>query len=102
MPTFEEHVDFVKSKPYSKWYVIYYENERCGSTYLSKQDEIGIFIKNEFQEKGIGKKALLELMIKNPRPRYLANVSPKNKKSIKFFTNNGFRLLQHTYEIRKK
>ena len=100
MPTFEQHKKFVLSKPYSKWYVIIHNKTKIGSIYLSKQDEIGIFVKKEFQNKGIGKDALELLMKKNPRSRYLANVNPKNKKSIEFFKNNNFKTLQHTYEFR--
>ncbi len=101
MPTFNIHVKFVMSKPYAKWYIIKYQDEKIGSVYLSKQDEIGIFLKKGNQRKGIGKKALELLMKKNPRKRYLANINPKNNKSIKFFKKNRFKLLQHTYEIRK-
>jgi len=101
MPTFNIHVKFVMSKPYAKWYIIKYQDEKIGSVYLSNQDEIGIFIKKGNQRKGIGKKALELLMKKNPRKRYLANVNPKNSKSIKFFKKNRYKLLQHTYELRK-
>jgi len=38
-------------------------------------------------------------MEKHPRSRYLANVSPKNTKSQKFFENQGFNLVQFTYEL---
>ena len=99
MPTFTEHQNFVNSKPYSKWYVILYENERVGSIYLSKNNEIGIFILRKFQEKDIGKFALEKIMKKNPRKRYLANVKPKNKKSINFFKKNNFKLIQYTFEF---
>ena len=99
MPTFTEHQNFVNSKPYSKWYVILYENERVGSIYLSKNNEIGIFILRKFQEKDIGKFALEKIMKKNPRKRYLANVNPKNKKSINFFKKNNFKLIQYTFEF---
>lgn len=102
MPTYNNHVKFVMSNPYSKWYIIQYQKEKIGSAYLSKQDEIGIFIKKGKQGSGIGKKALELIMKKNPRKRYLANVNPKNGKSIKFFKKNQFKLLQHTYELRKK
>ncbi len=102
MPTYNTHVKFVISKPYSKWYIIKYQDEKIGSVYLSNQDEIGIFLKKGNQRKGIGKKALELLMKKNPRKRYLANVNPKNSKSIKFFKKNRFKLLQLTYELRKK
>jgi len=101
MPTFNIHVKFVMSKPYAKWYIIKYQDEKIGSVYLSNQDEIGIFIKKGNQRKGIGKKVLELLMKKNPRKRYLANVNPKNSKSIKFFKKNRYKLLQHTYELRK-
>jgi len=102
MPTYENHVKFVMSKPYSKWYIINCKNQKLGSIYLSKQDEIGIFMKKEKQGKGIGDKALLLLMKLNPRNRYLANINPRNTKSIKFFKKNGFNILQYTYELMRK
>lgn len=101
MPTYANHLKFVMSKPYSKWYIIKYKNENVGSIYLSKQNEIGIFIKKGIQGKGIGKTSMQILMKKNPRKRYLANVNPENIKSIKFFKKNGFRLIQYTYELTK-
>ena len=100
MPIYNEHVNFVLSKPYSKWYIIYYGRNKVGSIYLSKQNEIGIFVKKEFFMKGIGTDALRLLMELNPRERFLANINPKNKKSIEFFKKNGFKILQHTYELR--
>jgi RimJ/RimL family protein N-acetyltransferase len=99
MPTYNEHVNFVLAKPYSKWYIINYGKNKAGSIYLSKQNEIGIFIKKVFFMKGIGTEALRLLMKLNPRERFLANVNPKNKKSIEFFKKNRFKLLQHTYEF---
>jgi len=101
MPSFEQHVKFVLSKPYAKWYVIAEDRKKIGTIYLTINNEIGIFLKNDLQSKGIGFTALELLMEKNPRTRYLANVNPKNKKSIRFFKNNGFKLIQHTYELEK-
>lgn len=99
MPSYEEHKKFVSSNPYKIWYVIYHDNTRAGSIYLSKQNEIGIFILDKYQGKNIGKEALQLLMKKNPEPRYLANVNPKNYNSIDFFKKNKFKLIQHTYEF---
>jgi len=99
MPTYTEHVKFVLSKPYSKWYVVMYGSKKIGSIYLTKMNEIGIFIKKDFQESGIGQTTLDLLMKKNPRKRFLANVNPKNKKSISFFKRNAFKLIQYTYEL---
>lgn len=98
MPSYSEHEKFVKSKPYAKWYVIKSENYRAGSIYLTKNNEIGIFMKKNMRDKNIGKTALEILMKKNPKKRYLANVSPDNAKSQKFFLGRGFKLIQYTYE----
>lgn len=76
-----------------------YKNKKIGNTYLTKTNEIGIFILKSIKIKGIGKTVLEFLMKMNPRSRYLANVSPKNKKSQDFFKKNNFKLIQYTYEL---
>ncbi len=101
MPTYSQHTKFIKSQPYSKWYIILKSKQKIGSIYLSKNDEIGIFLSKKFQGKNVGNFALNELMKKNPRKRFLANVNPKNKKSIQFFKNNKFKLIQYTFELSK-
>jgi RimJ/RimL family protein N-acetyltransferase len=98
MPSYLEHVKFVLSKPYSKWYIVKLHNKKIGSAYLSKQNEIGIFLKKEFQGKNIGQVVLKKFIEENPRKRFLANINPKNKKSINFFKKNNFVLIQFTYE----
>ena len=102
MPTYSQHTKFIKSKPYSKWYIILKSKQKIGSIYLSKNDEIGIFLSKKFWGKNVGNFALNELMKKNPRKRFLANVNPKNKKSISFFKNNNFKLIQYTFENAKR
>lgn len=99
LPTYPQHVHFFLSKPYKAWYIIKWKNKKAGSIYLSKQDEIGIFLRKKFRNLGLGNKALKILIKKHPRPRYLANISPKNLKSINFFKKNGFNLIQYTYEM---
>jgi len=101
MPTFAEHANFVSSKPYSKWYTIMIDDTKVGTIYLTNKDEVGIFIKKEFHGMKIGHKALKLLIQKNSRKAYYANINPRNKKSIRFFKNNGFQLIQHTYELSK-
>jgi len=101
MPTYNQHVAFVSAKPYSKWYVILSDTNKAGSIYLTSQNEIGIFIKKSFQGKQLGNIALHKLIQKNPKKRYLANVNPQNKKSMHFFKNNGFKLIQYTFELSK-
>lgn len=98
MPTFSQHIKFINSKPYSKWYIIKKSNSKLGSIYLSKNNEIGIFLKKQFHGKGFATEALKLLIEKNPRRRYLANVSPKNQLSKNFFIKNNFKLIQYTFE----
>jgi len=99
MPTFEEHVKFVSSAPYSKWYIVRLNSTKIGTVYLTHQNEIGIHVIEEVRGKDVAKQALELIMKKNPKSRYLANINPKNKRSIKFFTKNGFKLIQYTYEL---
>lgn len=101
MPTYKQHVKFVKSKPYSKWYIIYLKHRKVGSIYLSKQDEIGMYFIKKMRKEGIEKNAMEMLMKKNPRERYIANSNPKNTKLIKFLKKNGFKLVQYSYELTK-
>ena len=99
MPTYNEHKKFVRSKPYSRWYIIIFSNKMVGSIYLTRNNEIGIFLKKEFRTQNIGKKALEMIIQKNPRKQYLANINPKNRKSINFFKRNHFKLIQYTFEL---
>ena len=99
MPSYDEHVNFILSNPYAIWYIIEYEGKKIGSVYLSKHDEIGIYLVDNSLYDKIGK-SIIKLLIKNnPRKRYLAKVSPQNKKLQNFFVNNGFIGLEYTYEI---
>ena len=100
MPSYSQHIKFIKSKPYSKWYIILKENEKIGSIYLSKRDEIGISILDNFEFDDIARISFKLLMELNPRKRYLANVSPKNKISQKFLESNGFTGLEYVYELK--
>ena len=99
MPTYDEHLKFIRSKPYEKWYIIEFGASKVGSVYLTHQNEIGIFMKKSYQKKGFGNTVLSELIKKAPKKRYLANISPKNTNSEKFFKSNGFRYIQKTYEF---
>ncbi len=99
MPTYNQHTKFVSSNPYFRWYIIEYDGKNAGSIYLSKNNEIGIFLKKSFQGNKIGKIAVELLIQKHPRSRFLANINPKNKNSIKFFKKSGFNLIQYTFEL---
>ena len=101
MPSYDEHVKFVMSKPYTNWYIIEYEKKNVGAIYLSKQDEIGISVNNDYEYDQIVKPALKLLMKLNQRKRYLANTSPKDVRSQEFLLKNGFTGLEYVYEMIK-
>ena len=102
MPTWEQHVAFIKSKPYKVWYLIQTtDGKDIGGIYLSKSNEVGLFILKKYQHLGYGTQALWLLMSKYPKEcRFFANVNPKNKRSILFFKKAGFKHIQNTYEYR--
>ena len=106
-PTYVKHVKFVMSKPYSKWYIIYYGKQKIGSIYLTKQDEVGMHFKEPGKitlqpRKLLWLQVLKMMMKKNPRNRYLVNINPSNTRMKTFLKNAGFKLIQHTYEMSKK
>jgi GNAT superfamily N-acetyltransferase len=97
MPSYEQHCAFVESRPYSAWYLIANEEEvAVGAVYLSKLDEIGIFIFERHQKKGYAKEAVEAIMEQHPRKRYLANIANTNPPSVLFFVELGFDLIQYT------
>lgn len=97
MPTWEEHIRFIENRPYEAWYFI--ENgDTVGACYLSKLNEIGVFIFEKFRGQGHGTWAIRAIMDRHGKRRYLANINPKNLRSANVFANLGFRLIQHTYE----
>jgi|TARA_Y100001001_G_C7920825_1_gene278569 RimJ/RimL family protein N-acetyltransferase len=97
LPDWEEHIQYVKKHDYQSWDIIWVENTRIGNIYLTKNNEIGIFIDKKLQFHGYGSKALEEFMKKNGKKRYLANINPTNYKSIQFFGKHGFIHIQNTY-----
>ena len=101
MPSFQSHIKFVSSKPYKKWYVIKMSNNSIGSIYLSYQNEIGLFLKKEYDDVKIANSVIKLFMKKNPLNQYFVNISPRNTKLIKFYKNLGFSLLQKTFKLEK-
>ena len=98
MPTLNQHAKFIISKPYSKWYIIYYNDKKAGSVYLSRHNEIGIHIKKNMPKTIIFFSSLKILIKKNPRKQFLANISPSNIYYQNLFKKFGFKIIQYTFE----
>ncbi len=91
MPTWEEHLQFVKSYPYSAWYIV--EDDAGiaqGSVYLTIHDEIGVAIAGGSQGKGLGSQAVRMLMEQHQRREYRALIACKNERSQALFERLGF------------
>ncbi len=102
MPTWERHVQFVNSKPYQFWYFIVKSDEKgqiLGAIYLTKSDEIGIFIFKKWQGNGYGPKAIKLLMEQCGPRRYIAHINPENSRSTMVFHKLGFKWKQSTYTL---
>ncbi len=96
IPSMEDHRKFIQSRPYRYWYLIYDESGCVGAVYLSKLNEIGIGIFIDCRGNGYAKEAVKKLMELHPG-KFLANINPRNKASIKLFEKLGFKKLQVTY-----
>lgn len=107
MPTWEQHVAFMASRPFRYWLVI--ENDggqAVGQIECLPTNEFGVHILAKYQGAGCGKEAVrLFLATHEPLPgmpavrngRWLANCSPSNVRAIEFFTQLGFQKIQETY-----
>jgi RimJ/RimL family protein N-acetyltransferase len=98
MPGRDQHIAFVESNPYQAWYFIC-DPEPVGACYLSRLNEIGVFVFAKFQKKGYARAAVKEIIKRHGPGRYLANVSPRNEVSRFLFSGLGFKHIQSTYEL---
>lgn len=99
MPSWRAHLRFFKSRPYRAWYLIDVGGEIVGAIYLSQANEIGVFLFRTHQGRGLGSEAVKAIVKRHPRKRFLANINPRNERSIAMFEALGFRHLQNTYEL---
>lgn len=100
MPSYEEHKSFVESHPYDLWFIVFDGDVRVGSIYKTKMGEIGIFVKKEFQRKGIATKVIPMVYDIGSKDNF-ANINPMNKLSILMFRRLGFVHIQNTYKLER-
>jgi RimJ/RimL family protein N-acetyltransferase len=100
MPSWKQHTAFIGRRPYAAWYLIRCGADYVGAIYLTAGNEIGISILKSWRDHGIAPRAIRLLMRRHGRRRYLANINPRNKRSIRMFRRIRFKLIQQTYELR--
>ena len=99
MPTVRQHTAFVRSRPYTAWYVVQNsEKQYVGAIYLTKAREVGIAIFRAHQGKGYARQAITILRQKFPG-KMLANVAPGNEASHTLFKALGSKVVGTTYEL---
>jgi RimJ/RimL family protein N-acetyltransferase len=99
MPDWLEHKKFISSKPYKVWHIIKVSRTNIGHCYITKNNEIGIFLLKKYQGLKLSKQIIAMLIYENPINKLLANINPLNERSKKLFTSLGFRHIQNTYEL---
>jgi len=112
MPKFEEHEEFVRSRPFRYWYLMRVHDmdgvQFVGALECTELNEIGIAVLEKFRGKGYGTAALkLFLATHKPLPavravrngHWLANIAPSNETGLRFFDRNGFKPIQETWGL---
>lgn len=98
MPSWDEHLRFIRSHAYRAWYLIEADGKAVGAIYLTVKREVGIHLKKDARGKGYGSEAMRQFRRLWPGP-LLANINPANTGSTAFFKSLGARLIQNTYEV---
>lgn len=67
-----------------------------GSCYLTKKNEIGVFVSKIDKRQGHGSWAVKELMKMHGQLEYKANINPANIASLSLFSSLGFKTVSLT------
>jgi len=119
MPTWQEHLEFICTRPFRFWYligipIIDVESHNIGgfryvgALEVTEMNEVGISILKRYQGRGYGTEAWHAFM-KNHEPlpaikairngKWLANVAVDNTQSKLFFRKLGFKTIQETLAL---
>jgi hypothetical protein len=106
MPSKENHKKFVEGAPYKHWYLIYENEELCGSFYIKRDNSVGLnlvrqrtlilektvcFIKSSF---------LPEKSIPSEIPsHFYLNVAHSNKRLSEMLIKLGYNPIQISYKL---
>lgn len=104
MPTWDKHLWYIANKPYQEWCIIYLNGLKIGNIYLARDGSMGYFLKKEFIGKGYGTMAIKEMVKRNPRDYYYANVNPDNTIGVNLVREKfkGELVKQVSYKIKRE
>ena len=106
LPSFKEHKSFVKNHPYRMWFLIIKDKKYVGTIYLSKMNEIGIFVIKHLEVI----EPLVDFVIEKYKPlkrkksirseNFIINISPKDVMFNNIIKDMGAKLIQNTYLLK--
>lgn len=85
-----------KYLPISKTYVLKSDDKIIGFTSLLENNLAAIFIQEEYQNQGLGKKTID--FIKNDYNELILRVYKKNQKAVTFYEKNGFKAIEQSLD----
>jgi RimJ/RimL family protein N-acetyltransferase len=99
LPTWEDHVRFLKGLPYQIHYLLETRTgHKIGIVYITREHEIGIYIEPMWRGEGTGAEALKRILalyeLHYPEETIKANVALGNTASVVFFLRHGFVLTE--------
>ena len=104
MPTFKEHINFVKSSPYRYWFFIKKANNLIGSTYITYNNEITVILLKKNKNNFINTLKLILTHIKPLRgiasrrnQNFTLNLAPNNRFYIDILDKLGQKKIQETF-----
>jgi len=107
IPNYENHKQFVLSHPYREWFIIKYLNSFIGTTYLTIDNILGIYVFRD-QISALEKVIFFILNYYDPLPAipsvrnkyFQINISSKNKIYKKIIEDLGGKKLQSSYILK--
>lgn len=108
MPGYAEHEAFVNSKPYRYWYLVDLDGKVVGSTYITENNEVGVFVTQELVHLQCD---VLKIVLSGHEPlpavkskrvaQFSINSNPDNVSLISAITSVGGVHVQNTYLLSK-
>ena len=108
LPSFEEHLEFVKNHPYLHWFLICEDSNYLGSFYLKKDNSIGLNL-TEYSEEVL--QACVDFIRDNFTPQehepsmvpnyFYLNISYANKVALSALQELGLKPLQISLRLEK-
>jgi RimJ/RimL family protein N-acetyltransferase len=98
IPPYKEFIKAHKNDGIIRYIVTNLKGQQLGFVQLLKNSEVGYFIKQEAQGKGIASQAVKLLLEYHPRKRFFATIHNENRSSIKLVEKLGFKPKAIIYE----